>query len=220
MSLVAVRDAAERLGVSTRQVQHLVAQGELTALARGVIDSDSIEAFLAERGQRRTRAWLPETAWGSVAILSGLEASWMGASQRSRLKARLRTMSSADLVDRARDRADTFRYAGHSTVAGRLRGAIVGTSAVRPQLGLAEANAIDGYVAVDELGNLERRFGLTRDTDGRITLRATAFPIATITRLADAGTALTALDLAGSLDVRERVAGLDALTDALEKLRG
>lgn len=109
MSLVAVRDAAERLGVSTRQVQHLVAQGDLTALARGVIDSGSIDRFLAVRGVRRTRSWSPETAWGAVAILSGVEAAWSGGTQRSRLKARLRTLSAADLVERTRERAEVLQ---------------------------------------------------------------------------------------------------------------
>lgn len=220
MSLVAVRDAAERLRVSTRQVQHLIAQGELTALARGAIESESIDRFLAVRGERRTRAWSPETAWGAIAILSGLEASWMGGTQRSRLKARLRSLSATDLVDRARDRADALRYTGHSSVAERLRGAIVDTNSTRSRLGLAEANTVDGYVAANDLGDLERKFGLAPDTNGLITLRTTSFPIYTITRIAEAGTVLTALDLAGSLEVRERTAGLDALTDALEKLRG
>lgn len=55
---------------------------------------------------------------------------------------------------------------------------------------------------------------------GRIVLRATGFPIPTVRELADIGVVLAALDLAESLDVRERRAGLDALTDALEQLRG
>jgi hypothetical protein len=144
----------------------------------------------------------------------------MGGTQRSRLKARLRTMSATDLVERARDRADSARYAGHSSVAERLRHAIVDTNSMRFRLGLADANTVDGYIAVNDLDDLERRFGLAHDTEGRITLRATAFPIDTIARIADASTVLAALDLAGSLDVRERTAGLNALTDALGKLRG
>lgn len=220
MSLLAVRDAAERLGVSTRQVQHLVAQGELTALARGVIDSGSLEAFLAVRGQRRTRAWSPATAWGAVAILSGLEVTWIGDTQRSRLKARLRMMSAADLVERSRDRADAVRYAGHSAIVERLKDAIVDTTSARSRLGLADVAAVDGYVAAQGLDDLVRKFGLARDSDGSITLRRTGFSIDTITRISDASTVLAALDNAGSLDTRERTAGLDALTDALEKLHG
>ncbi|GAA1729792.1 hypothetical protein GCM10009809_26690 [Isoptericola hypogeus] len=220
MSLIAVRDAAERLGVSPRQVQHLVAQGELTSLARGVIDSESIDRFLAVRGQQRTRPWLPETAWGAVAILSGLVASWMGETQRSRLKARMRSMSAADLVERTRERADVVQYAGHSSVAERLKQRIVDTSVARSRLGLADANMVDGYVDANKLDELVRRFGLVRDTSGLITLRTTTFPTGTITRIAAADTVLTALDLAGSLDTRERTAGMDALTDALEKPRG
>jgi hypothetical protein len=39
MSLLAVSEAAERLGVSTRQVQHLGARREMRSLARGVVAS-------------------------------------------------------------------------------------------------------------------------------------------------------------------------------------
>jgi hypothetical protein len=91
---------------------------------------------------------------------------------------------------------------------------------MRSRLGLADATTVDGYVAANELDELVRGFGLAPDTNGRITVRATPFSIDTITHIADADTVLAALDLAGSLDVRERTAGLDALTDALEKLRG
>lgn len=220
MPLVAVRDTAERLGVSPRQVQHLVAQGELKSLARGVIDSESIDRFLAVHGQQRTRPWSPETAWGAVAVLSGLVASWMGETQRSRLKARMRSMSAADLVERTRERAEVVQYAGHSSVAERLKRRIVDTNVARSRLGLADANVVDGYVDANELDELVRRFGLVRDTSGRVTLRATTFPTGTITRIAAADTVLTALDLAGSLDTRERATGMDALADALEKLHG
>lgn len=66
-SMLAVSEAAERLGVSTRQVQHLVARGELRSLARGVVDETSVERLLAVRrgctrgrGLRRRRGlqWL------------------------------------------------------------------------------------------------------------------------------------------------------------------
>lgn len=220
MSLVAVRDTAELLGVSPRQVQHLVVQGELVSPARGIIESDSIDRFLAVRGERRTRAWSPETAWGAVAILSGVEASWMGGTQRSRLKARLRTMGAADLVERTRDRADPVRFAGHSSVAERVRRAIVDTGSMRSQLGLADTGTVDGYVAASEFDELVREFGLAPDLDGHITLRATGVPIATIRRVVGADTVLAALDLAASLDVRERTAGLNALATALERVHG
>ena len=220
MSLVSVGDAATRLGITARQVQHLVARGELTAPARGVIDSDSLERFLAVMGRDRTRAWAEPTAWGAAALLSGREASWMGATQRSRLRARLRSLTAVELVERTRERAAVTRYSGHSATTAPLRAAIVDTSPWATRLGLTPATGVDGYVASKGLDGLVRQFALAPDDGGRIVLRATTFPIQTVRELADAGVVLAALDLAASLDMRERRAGLDALTDALETLRG
>jgi hypothetical protein len=90
MTLIAVSAAAERLGVSTRQVQHLVAHGELRLVARGVLDEASVDRFLAVRGTgAHSQAWSEPTAWGAIAILSGQVPHWMGGTQRSRPRARL-----------------------------------------------------------------------------------------------------------------------------------
>lgn len=78
MNLIAVSEAAARLGVSTRQVQHLVARGELQQVVRGALDETSVERLMAVRGGSHRRAWSEATAWGAVAILSGADAGWMG----------------------------------------------------------------------------------------------------------------------------------------------
>jgi hypothetical protein len=219
MTLLGVADAAERLGVSTRQVRHLAASGDLRLLARGVVDEASVDRLLAVRGGSHRRAWSEETAWGAVALLSGVEASWMGESQRSRLKGRLRAHSAEQLLERSRDRAEVHRYAGHASTAARLRSDVVGLSKAATVLGLAESSAVDGYVSVDALEGLVARHGLIRDDTGQYTLRATTMDLAVVERLAE-GTVLAALDLAESLDVRERRVGLDALDDALARFRG
>src|SRR5689334_18649885 len=113
MSMLGVSEAAERLGVSARQVQHLVTSGELSHVARGYVDARSVDRLLAVRSGGRTRAWSEETAWGAVALLSDMDAWWLGESQRSRLRRRLREISVEGLVARARDRAVVRRYAGH-----------------------------------------------------------------------------------------------------------
>lgn len=220
MSLVAVREAAERLGVSARQVQYLVAQGELTAPVRGVIESESIDRFLAVRGPTRTRPWSQPTAWGAVAILTGVDASWMGPTQRSRLKAALRSVTAAELLARARKRAQVKQFAGHSSVIRRVRDVLVDTAAAGTRLGLAEPTRVDGYTDADGLATLVRHYGLLPDDAGQLTVRVTAFPMDTVRELTESGVVLAGLDLAESLDTRERRAGLDAIGDALERLRG
>jgi excisionase family DNA binding protein len=220
MTLLTVNEAAARLGVSTRQVQHLAARGELRLLARGVVDETSVDRYLAVRGVNHKRAWSEATAWGAVALLSGVTPTWMGESQRSRLKGRLRVLAATELLERSRERADVARYAGHSSTAARLRTELVDTAGAAKSLGLADTNSVDGYLATDALADVIARHGLIRDDTGRFTLRATTVDLAMVAELAGAGTALSALDLAESLDARERHLGLDALDDALARFRG
>lgn len=220
MSLLAVSEAAERLGVSTRQVQHLVARGELRSLARGVVDETSVERLLAVRRGSHTRAWAELTAWAAVAFLSGREAGWLGESQRSRLRGRLRGLGAEEVVERARGRASVSRYVAHRSAGERLRSELVDTSSAAERLGLATTtNVIDGYLATTALKAVAARHGLIRDDTGSVALRATSMDLEVVRDLVSASDVLAALDLAESLDVRERRAGIDALDGALGEFR-
>lgn len=220
MSLLAISEAAERLGVSTRQVQHLVARGELRLVARGVLDETSVARLMAVRGTSHRRAWSQATAWGAVALLSGADAEWMGNTQRSRLKGKLRRLGAAELVGRARERAEVTRYRAHSSAGRYLLGELVYAADAASRLGLAETDNIDGYLAPGDVDGLVSRHGLIRDDEGRVTLRATTMDLDVVRDLAKRSAALAALDLAESLAVRERRAGLDGLDRALEAFRG
>ena len=103
--VLTVAETAERLGLSTRQVQHLVTDGTLRSVARGLVDETSVDRLRAVRGGSHRRAWSTATAWGAVAILSGRAADWLGGSQRSRLEQRLRQLLAAEVVERTRQRA-------------------------------------------------------------------------------------------------------------------
>lgn len=217
MSLLPVAEAAKRLGVSTRQVQNLVARGELRSLARGVIDEMSVERLLAVRRGSHTRAWAGPTAWAAVALLSGGRADWLGESQRSRLRARLRGIGAEELVQRTRGRARVHRYVAHRSTGEHLRAELVLTSSAAERLGLTATSAIDGYLAAADLAAVTSRHGLIRDDAGSVTLRATDLDLDVVRGLVIAGDVLAALDLAESLDVRERRVGTDALDRALEQ---
>jgi hypothetical protein len=219
MALLRVAEAAERLGVSTRQVQHLVARGELRQVARGVIDETSLDRLAAVRGGSHMRAWSEETAWGAVSLLSGGDAEWMGTTQRSRLKARLRALDAGALVERARERAKVTRYEAHPSARRYLQGELVHASDAASGVGLAETNAIDGYIAVSDGAAVVSRHGLIHDEEGWVTLRGTSMDLDLVRDMANRSVVLTALDLAESLDVRERRAGMDALDRALAMFR-
>lgn len=213
-------EAAKRLGVTTRQVQYLVARGELRQVARGLVEESSVQRLVAVRGGSPKRAWSEATAWGAVALLSGADVVWMGQSQRSRLKGRLRRLNATDLVERARGRAKVTRYRAHSAAGRYLLGELIYASDVAGRLGLAETGDIDGYLAVDDVEGVVARHGLIRDDRGRVTLRATGIDLDVVRTLSKRSAVLAALDLAESLDVRERHAGLNQLDRAMEDFRG
>jgi len=220
MTLLSIADAAERLGVSARQARNLVVHGDLRLVARGLVDATSVDRLVAVRRGSHTRAWSEGTAWGAVALLSGMDAAWMGDSQRSRLRARLRAIQSEELVERTRGRADVQRYAGHSSSVGRLRAEVVDTTASAARLGLAATASVDGYLARSDLASIVARHGLIEDESGTFALRATGFHLDVVAELAERGDALAALDLAESLDIREQRAGLDGIARALDAFRG
>lgn len=220
MSMLAVAEAADRLGVSTRQVQHLVASGDLSSVVRGFVDASSVDRLIAVRQGGRARAWSEATAWGAIALLSGMEATWMGESQRSRMRARLRELAAEELVARSRNRAVVRRYAGHPSAAGRVRAATVSTHLAGRRLGLADVNAVDAYVSADDIDEIVRSHALLVDSSGTFTLRATAMAMDVVADLVSDRDVVAALDLAESLDVRERSTGTHALQDALKAFRG
>lgn len=144
----------------------------------------------------------------------------MGERQRTRLKTRLRGLSSLGLVERTRERAVVTRHRAHSSTGPNLLAELVYPANVAGQLGLADINQFDGYLAAADVAGVVSRHGLTRDDEGRVTLRATTMDLDLVRDLLGRGVVLAALDLAESLDARERRAGLDALGQALEAFRG
>src|SRR5665647_1532829 len=80
MTQMTTATAADRLGVSQRQVERLIASGELpasrTAGDAWVVDALALNA-LARARPARGRPWSTGTAWAALWHLSGLEADWL-----------------------------------------------------------------------------------------------------------------------------------------------
>jgi hypothetical protein len=96
---------------------------------------------------------------------------------------------------------------------------LVDTSGAAAVLGLiTAADRADGYVAAHDLDEIVARHALVEEADGDYTLRATTMDLATVRALAENAPVLAALDLAESLDIRERQAGLNFLDDRLKRL--
>lgn len=219
---VSTEEAAERLGVSRRQVQRLIAAGELpaqrTAGDAWLVDALALGA-LGRARPSRGRPWTEGTAWAALWWLSGLNAGWLGARTEARLREGLRRLDAAGLVVACRRRAMTHRYRASDSFVEALREAVVrsGTSAATAaDFGLAtDATRLDGYCDPKMHDDLVTRFHLTPDTRGNVTLRVVGGAPAGLLDRAAMPTAVVALDLAESLEVRERSAGLRVLEDLL-----
>jgi hypothetical protein len=233
-------DAARVLGVSIRQVQRFVESGQIanrgTVGRNLLLDSASVHR-LAIVGTARGRAWKASTAWTVMALLDARDFPGRTSTERanlSHLRHRLRQMKAEELVRMTRRRADITRWRVSDSFASELskRVLITGESALDSsdggaalaqvlQLGTRSWNGhLDGYVSAEQLPDLEREFFLAQDGAGNVTLRITEGPAA----LADrdyafrAAMPVVALDLADSIDVRQRAAGLRVLAALMEQV--
>lgn len=214
--------AADRLGVSQRQVERLIASGELpasrTAGDAWVVDALALNA-LARARPARGRPWSTGTAWAALWHLSGLEAEWLDRRSARRLVERLGSLDADGLVHACRRRAATRHYRVSSSFIGDLRAAVVrsGTSAMSAvPFGMGEdAARIDGYCDENAVAGLEVRFHLLEDIRGNVTLRVAPLRALPIGDRQEMPVAVVAADLAESNDVRERSAGLRVLESLL-----
>lgn len=222
-------EAARRLGVGMRQVERLLAAGDLTRVGTvgraALIDATSVHR-LGTRGVRRGRPWSAETSSAAVDLLTAGETGRLGSTERSRLISRLRHMSAEDLVRAIWGRASVRRYRASTSFIDRIRqevtltgsSAVDADGAIAGQFGLAAAQRleVDGYVDSATAQQLIARFHLVDDARGNVTLRVTDNEQGG-RRIAS--TVIVALDLAESLDSRERAAALALLRDRLELLQ-
>lgn len=208
------------LGVSVQHVGRLSRSGAITQVARGVLDRSSVDRYLSSRRQGRTRAWAEHTAWGAIALLSGLEADWLGATQASRLRRTLRDLTEpAELLVRLRDRATVHAYSAHRAALPRLRELLTVPNV--GQLGIVDMDhsKLDGYIAATSLEATVRSLALQKVATGNVTLRVTGFDIEQVRALVNASTVVAALDAATSVDPRLRGVGEQALAATLKACR-
>ncbi len=222
-------EAARQLGVSMRQIERMVASGELARAGTVgrvlLVDAASMHR-LRERGAARGRPWATATVRAALDLLNSGRTERLESAQRSRLRAKLRRMTASELTRATRRRAEVVRYRASISFLEDLRGRVLLTGgaavdadrAIASQLGLGttQRNVVDGYVDRSTATELVERYFLIEDTQGNVTLRITDSG-AGDGAIADVVT--VALDLAESLDARERAAGLTVLRDRLASLR-
>jgi len=214
--------AAARLGVSQRQVQRLIGAGELPA-ARTAGDAWVVDALtvnsMARARPGRGRPWSPAAAWAALWRLSGLDVDWLDRRTTSRLDARLASIDAEELVHATRRRAAIHRFRVSDSFIEELTASLVrsGTSAMTAEVfGMGrDAARVEGYCDDGALAGLVHSFHLIDDARGNATLRAApllALPIGDRDRMP---VAVAAADLAESLEVRSRAAGIRVIDSLL-----
>lgn len=214
--------AAERLGVSQRQVQRLIEARELPA-TRTAGDAWVVEALavnaMARTRPARGRPWSPATAWAALWRVSRLEVDWLDRRTTRRLDDRLASIDAEELVHATRRRAVIRHYRASASFLADLDGLVIrtGTRAMEPsRFGMErDLGRVDGYCTSEVATRLARDFHLVEDPRGNATLRVTAAPSAILEGRDMMPVAVVAADLAESLEARERSAGLRVLGDLL-----
>jgi hypothetical protein len=221
MALLTTQQAADRIGVSIRHVQRLVAGGDLSAIGTDRVDAESVAQWMAQRRGSRFRAWEEPTAWAAVALLEGRSAPWLGQAQRSRLKTALANADPDELAARTRNRAVIRHFSVHRRALGPLAREVTSSGATDGIAGLTAASErVDGYVDGAALDRLVGRYRLRADPAGSVVLRVTDVQMDLVAALARGKRhVLAGLDLAGSTDTRERSAGRRLLERAIGALR-
>lgn len=210
---VSVQDAAGTLGVSDRQVRHLVSRGELFSPRRGRVDSASLQAYVSRRGHIATRVWAPITAWAALELMTGGTATWLGSSQRSRLRQELARIDAAGVVSRLRNRAEVRTYRVDPNRLPRVESQV---AVVRSGDG-----ALDGYLDESVLYRLVSSEQMVRTEPGNLTARVLPAEVGqdfAEVVIAD-GQVVAGVDLSTSTDPHEQRIGIHIVANALLRLR-
>lgn len=216
MNVLTLAETADRIGVSQRQVRNLAAGGDIVLVARGVVDADSVSAFLRNRGLVARRVWSEETAWAAIGLLARIDVSWLGALQVSRLRKQVVGIDAAELTSRVRNRATLHRFDGHRSVVSRIADELVRGSRLIGHL--TAEDGVDGYLDEDRLADVIDRFHLHATSSGSITIRGTQH-LDKAQEIADKDAdLLTAVDLSTSADTREREAALTVIRTRVDLL--
>lgn len=212
---------AERLGVTTRRARDLLRSEEITGrqLANGtwLADSDTVARYevSASRGSGRTLD--AATAWGLLWELSGLDADWLSASTRARVRRRIRNSDAEALAAAVsrRTRAHHFNAANAERAsAGLIRTGRAAVSVLDTDL-IEDSRQVAGYVRSGAVEDYAKSHFMIPAVAGYDVIFENTLPIEYAGETMPA--AVVAADLTMSTDTRERNAGLRALQEMRQR---
>ena len=220
MKPLAVREAADQLGLHEARVRALIAAGELEAVkvgGRWLLDQDSI-ARRGREGSHPGRPFEPHNAWALIFLASGVEPEGGSPSVLWRLRRLLAVEGISVLKPRLRRRAEVKRFVAHPGelrhLADRAELVPSGISAARVHgIDLAAGDELDAYVSADALPRIVKEHALVPAEGGGANVVLRAVPAAgwALEGQQLAPHAAVALDLAESPDPRAGREGSAAL---------
>lgn len=218
--MLTTAQAAKMLGVGVHNVARLVREGEFSSI-RTTGNAMLIPAIevckYAQLRKGNGRPLLPATAMAALWELSGIHADWLDYAQMRRLKIRLKSVSVQDFVWQVRKRSQTSTFRCDSSFLNVA--ADMMTLSGRSCLGefglVGDADILEGYVRADGLDVVVNTCFMVPDSTGNVALHVAEWMPENIGAVMPA--AVCAVDLAASLDTRERSAGLSVLEEMLDE---
>ena len=185
-----------------------------------LLDVSTVQLYrIAHKGKGRPLS--PEVAWAALWILSRLDPDWLTYQQMRRLRIKLKEISSEDLIWQARKRSKTTSYRISSSFIPGLKQELIltGISSDRDDFGLVpQTSRIEGYAIMDLVG-LKKKYHMIEDSTGNAIIHTLCSEFSLDGGFSQMPIAVTAADLALSLDTRERQAGLSILERQLDEYR-
>lgn len=180
-----------------------------------LVDKISLEGVASHRNPAGA-TFSPKNAWGILFAAFELEAPWLNASERSRIKSRLEEQSLLDLAPKLRSRSQKHRFRCHPSDLKRIgaEDALVRTGASATDdwgIDLIAADSVEAYVQENDLKKLVGKYTLKQSSSGKINLRVPigVWPFSKDSQIAPHS--VVAADLLESTDRRSIRAGRMAL---------
>jgi hypothetical protein len=213
-----VAQAAQRLGISARRVNHLVGTGDLRSSQLGAItvipvaDVERRRSLNPGDGRRLTAS----NAWGVLALASGERPLWLASDTRYRLGRMLAKHGLVSLRARLLERGERQVFRAHPSVLRAIRDdqalMLSGvTAAAELRLGLLAGDTVDAYVDERALAALVARYGLLDSQEPNVILRVVPSFLPSWPPSHVAPRAAVALDLLEEDDPRSRQVGTELL---------
>lgn len=221
--LLTTAEVAKRLGLSSSRIQAMIRNGQLRSIPvnsrQNLVPLQSVSQAKLYR-KHSGRPYAEDTAIAILYMLSGKQVSWLTKQHRYRIRRQLAQADAATLIRNLRNRATVLEYQSSPSAAEAIRYDIRESASVtktRNQLQLMDAQVVEGYITARKLPDVTRKYRLNPDLKPiRVRLHICDHIDNSSGPLPEA---FSAIDLAESTDIRERIAGTNLITDLLNQYR-